>query len=123
MDKEKAIQDLESILERIQELQREYVGVDIERAGEITMEEYRSKGYDKALRIRDVKDIHLGKQEHEAPDKDDLVAIAKIIETIILLIKEEKPESSKIEKLLSKIAPWGAWANAIINALQHNGIL
>jgi hypothetical protein len=122
MNKDGAIRELSELLDKLKEF--ETIGFDIEGAGEIVIKDYKSRGYSKAGKFTDVENVYLEKQDHVAPEQTDISTVAKIIETMILIIKEEgKPEPSKLRKLLSVVAPMGSWANLMFSILQKYGIL
>lgn len=69
-NKEDAIRELKELLEKLES--HGTVGFDIEGSEEVVIKDYRSRGYSKAGKIKDVNRVHLEKQDHEAPKQTDL---------------------------------------------------
>jgi hypothetical protein len=103
-------------IREIQKVIEEMIGLDIEKVDDLTLVDYESRGYPKAARIKDVKRAELRGIKSTAPPLD-------FLKEIINLLEKEKEPSSKLKKILGKLAPYGSWATLIANILQKYGLL
>jgi hypothetical protein len=115
----KAIQDIESLVEKLGK--KETIGLDVEEVGKLEVNEYRSRGYDKAAKVRKTESAHLAKLDFEIADKE---TIAIILRELIQSINEsEHTNQNKIRAILSKLVPYGSWGNLIFTILTKYHVL
>jgi len=110
------------LLRILQEYTREQsTGLEFEGAGNITIENWKSRGFEKAGKFKEVQDVNLKGLDHEAPDSDPFI---QGVSTIIELLKvEEKPLKSRLSGVLETLAPYGSWVNLAYTILQNGGFL
>jgi len=109
-----AIKEIKGLIENLRK--NESVGLDIEGVEELTVDNYRSRGYDKGAKIRDTKTAYLGKVNiKRKSDSEELIPILEgLVET---LDKDRKTDTGKIRSILEKLAPYTGYANLVLNIL------
>ena len=124
-DKSEAIAHFKRVIEYLKHRQEhESVGLDIEGVEELTVIDYKSRGYSKPAKIRDAKKVHLEKLDFSAPT---IEAVIPLYEGILRGLKaEDKPEGStraRVESILKKLAPYGSWMALAYTVLHNCGII
>lgn len=113
---EKTIESLERV-----RAQPENIGLDIQRVEELTVVDFKSRGFSKPAKVRDAKKVHFEKLDFEAPTLDAVIPLYKdIVKQLKMKDRPKRSRLSRIESILGKLAPYGSWA-ALAYTWLHNG--
>jgi hypothetical protein len=120
-DTEKAIIEITELIRETKEKleQNESIGLDVADVGELTIEDYTSKGYNKAAKVRNTKTVYLKNIEATAPS--DLKEVVPILEEILTTLHSKQESKGKLEKFIDKLATFGTWATLVYNILHTSG--
>lgn len=121
MTAKKAIDELNELLAELKD--HSTTGFDIEGAKDITIKGYKSRGYSSAGRFKQVGNVHLENQDHEAPSKTDIALLSNVIVNIVEELEKEKPDRSLIKQIYEKVIPLGSLGNLVFNVLERFGYI
>lgn len=98
----------------------ESIGLDIESVEELTVINYKSRGYSKAAKVRNAKKVQFEKLDFEAPT---LEAIIPLFEKILEQLEISHEPKQSIKSILNKLAPYGSWASLTYTILHNCGVI
>jgi hypothetical protein len=117
-DKTEAILQFKKIIKYLKET--ESIGLDIKRVEELTVIDYKSRGYSKPAKVRNAKKAHFEKLDFK---RAQIEAIIPLYENIVKELEmKDEPERS-IKAILKKLAPYGSWAALAYTILHNCGVI
>jgi len=110
------IKSLNEIIGVLQD--QDSAALEIEGVKDLNIEDYRSKGYRKPARIREVERARLKKLDFEAPPEPTVQLLKELVEYIKA---DAKPPKPKIQVLLEKLTPYVKLSAEVVSLLRQLG--
>jgi len=117
------LQEIVEYLNRRRKSEAEIASIEVEDVGNLKIEKVKTN-HPKLLKGKHIDKINIYGLEIETPTFGEASDIFPLFyEMLSYLESVDKPEESKVRKILDAIKPWGSWFDAALTILRMGGWL